>query len=233
VLAPLTRARNTSHVSVGWERVGPEPELWPAQVQAPRRRRVFTARRIGVAALIAAVAFLVWSAVWLLRYDPLAWQGGTSGSPQGTLAWSQVRAWPNETVYYVATGKAGTFEVGFDVTNTGRLAVTLDGLDSESSYAGLRMGRYSVNDMPAGHLVGSTVPFEPVTIEPGDSRFILLRFTVTPETACNFPGSFGGLESPRLRYQTLGLISRTARVEPPFRIATVCGTEIPPDYDGI
>jgi hypothetical protein len=219
---------------VGWERVGPEPELWPVREHVPRRRRVFTARRIGFATLVAAVALLVWGAIWLLRYDPLAWQGGTSGGPQGTLAWSQVRAWPNDPLYYVATGKPGTFEVGFDVTNTGRLAVTIEGLEPGSSYSGLQMGRYSTNDVPAGgHFAGGIVPFEPVTIEPGDSRFIILQFTVTPETACNFPGSFGGPESPRLRYRTLGLIPRTARVEPPFQIATVCGTEIPPDYDGI
>jgi hypothetical protein len=135
-------------------------------------------------------------------------------------------------VYYVSAPKTGAFNVGFDVTNTGRLPVKVVGLGSPTAFTLFQMGRYSTNDAPGGGpLRGRHRSLRAGDHAPGDSRHVVLQLKITDETVCTSPGSFGIHSHPPFRYRTLGFIPRTATVEAPFRVVTVCGDRLPPDYD--
>lgn len=180
--------------------------------------------------VLVAASFVAAGAVWLFTYDPLAWEDGTSGGPVSSLSWSSVENGVDYPVYYVSATKTGTFNVGFEVTNTGKLPVKVVGLGTPTAFSLVQMGRYSTDDVPGGgHFAGGIVPFEPVTIDPGDSRYVVLQLKTT-EASCS-PGATMTYSHPPFRYQTLGVISRTATVEAPFRVVGVCSDTPPPNYD--
>jgi hypothetical protein len=93
-----------------------------------------------------------------------------------------------DVVYYVSAGKPATFEIGFDIENGGRLPITLQGLGSRTVFTLASMGRYPSFEEP-GHEVGRPlVPFEPVTIDPGDSRYLVLQFRIEGDVVCTQSG---------------------------------------------
>jgi hypothetical protein len=70
----------------------------------------------------------------------------------------------------------------------GRLPVTVQGLGSRSDFTLVGMGRFPTFEEP-GHRAGRpVVPFEPVTIGPGDSRCLVLQLRITPEHVCTTGG---------------------------------------------
>jgi hypothetical protein len=183
---------------------------------------------VGATALAAVlVTVALGGYLWLRSYDPLAWRGGTAGGPVTSLEWTQVHDGVHDIVYYVSAEEQGTFEVGFDITNTGRLPVELEGLGAGTAFAGLQMARDGTwEDSQGAALPERIVPFEPVTVEPGAGRYLVLQVAITEETACgpNYgPGSRRVLSNPRMRYRYAGAFERTALVEPPFTIVAVCG----------
>jgi len=184
-----------------------------------------------VASLLTAGALAAGGLIWLLTDDPVE-LGSVWGAPAGTLAWSSADTGIGDTVYYVTEGTPGTFEIGYDVENTGRLPATVQGLGSPSFLTLSGMGRYPTFEEPDHRVGGEIVPFEVLTIEPGDSRYLVLRLRVTPEGVCTTPGASGIHSDPALRYQTLGIVPRTATIDLPFTVVTVCGDELPPSYNG-
>jgi len=209
-------------VSVGWDEVFPEP--------APVPGRFVTRRRVIVAALATAVTMLVGAVAWLLTYSPLQ-PGSVGGSPGGTAAWSQADTGVGDIVYYVSAGKPGVFEVGFDVTNGGRLPITLQGLGSSAIFSLGGMSRYPTFEEP-GHAVGRPlVPFEPVTIDPGDSRYLVLQLRIEGQMVCEQSGGSFVPSDPALRYRTLGVVPGEQTVGLPFTIVGMCGNALPPDYN--
>jgi hypothetical protein len=133
------------------------------------------------------------------------------------------------TVYYVSAEEPGTFEAGFDVTNTGRLAVTLAGVEAPAGAGvlGLRMGRAGTwIDSTDGGGDGAIVPFAPVTIEPGQGRYLVVHLRVTAETTCGpdfASGTARVFSDVSLRFGYGGAFERTAAVEAPFAIVLDCG----------
>jgi hypothetical protein len=209
-------------VSVGWDEVFPEP--------APVPGRFVTRRRVLVAALATAVVMLVGAVAWLLTYSPLE-PGSLSGAPGGTAAWSVADTGVGDVVYYVSAGKPAVFEIGFDVENGGRLPITLQGLGSPTAFALARMGRYPTFEEPSREVGRPLVPFEPVTIDPGDSRYLVLELRIEGQEVCSQPGSSGVPSDPGLRYRTLGIVPGETVVGLPFTVVTLCGNELPPDYN--
>lgn len=99
--------------------------------------------------------------------------GVAHGTPGGTAAWSKADTGGRDIVEYVSAGKPGIFEIGFEVTNGGRLPVALQGLGVADDLH----PRREPNDQAAGVIV----VFEPVTIDPGDSRFFMLQLSIEGE----------------------------------------------------
>ena len=195
----------------------------------PKRHRL---RRTTLVVLAGTLVLAIGAAalagyLWLRSYDPLTWWDGTFGMPTGSLEYVIVEDGVHDPVFYVSAEEPGTFSVGFDVTNTGRLPVEVQGLALGGELSGLRMGR-------AGTWVDSSregfdraiVPFEPVTIDPGDGRYLVLQFRITEETACGpmyAPGTARGFSDVSLRYRYVGGFEKTATVQPPFTVVLTCG----------
>jgi hypothetical protein len=213
--------RDTFPVSVGWDEVFPEP--------APVPGRFITRRRVLVATLATAVAMLVGAVAWLLTYSPIK-PGSLSGAPGGTAAWSAADTGVGDVVYYVSAGKPATFEIGFDIQNGGRLPITLQGLGSPTAFTLASMGRYPLGEEPTREVGRPLVPFEPVTIDPGDSHYLVLQLRIEGEALCP-PGSGSFVPSdPALRFRTLGVVPGEQTVGLPFTVVGMCGNQLPPDY---
>ena len=208
-------------MSVGWDEVFPEP--------APVPGRFVTRRRILVASLLTAVALFVGGVAWLLVYSPLK-PGSVGGSPGGTAAWSQADTGVGDIVYYVSAGQPGVFEVGFDVTNGGRLPITLQGLGSPTIFSLGGMAQYPTFEEPGREVGRPLVPFEPVTIDPGDSRYLILQLKIEGQMVCGQSGGSFVPSDPALRYRTLGVVPGEQTVPLPFTVVGICGNKLPPDY---
>jgi hypothetical protein len=209
-------------VSLGWDEVFPEP--------APVPGRFITRRRVVVAAFATVVVMLFGGLAWLLTYSPLR-PGSLSGAPGGSAAWSVADTGVGDVVYYVSAGKPGVFEIGFDVQNTGRLPITLQGLGSPTAFTLASMGRYPVFEEPTREVGRPLVPFEPVTIGPGDSHYLVLQLRIEGEVVCTQSGGSFVPSDPGLRFRTLGLVPGEQTVGLPFTVVGMCGSELPPDYN--
>jgi hypothetical protein len=208
-------------VSVDWDEVLPDPVPAPAGV--------VTRRRVLVAALLTAVALLVGTATWLLTSDPLELDSLT-GAPGGTLAWTEVDAGFADRLYYVSAGEAGRFEIGYDVANTGRLPLTIQGIASGTAFTLAGMARYPTFEEPDRMVAGEIVPFEPVTVDPGDSRYLVLQLRIAGELVCTSRGAMRVPSDPGLSYRIGGFVPRTVTLDLPFTVVEVCGDELPPTY---
>ena len=209
-------------MSVGWDEVFPEP--------APVPGRYVTRRRAVVAALVTAIAMAVGGVAWLLTYSPLE-PGSLTGAPGGSAAWSAADTGVGDVVYYVSAGKPGVFEIGFDVRNGGRLPITLQGLGSPTAFTLASMGRYPMFEEPGREVGRPLVPFEPVTIDPGDSHYLVLQLRIEGEMVCTQSGGSVVPSDPALRYRTLGVVPGEQTVPLPFTVVGMCGNELPPDYN--
>jgi hypothetical protein len=198
----------------------------------PSRHRLRRTPLVVVAGTLAlAVGAALAGYLWLRSYDPLTWAGGTSGGPKGSLDHVIVNDGVHDTVYYVSAEEPGTFSVGFDLTNSGRLPVEVQRLALEGQgLVGLRMGRSDTwADSSREGLDHAIVPFEPVTIESGEGRYLVLEFRLTPRNTCgpNYgPGTGRLFSDVSLRYSYLGGFEKTATVQPPFAVVLTCG-ELP------
>ena len=200
-----------------------------------RFRRTILLAVAGTLVLAIGAAALA-GYLWLRSYDPLTWAGGTAGMPAGSLEYVAVNDGVHDTVYYVSAKEPGTFAVGFDVTNAGRLPVEVEGLALEGQgLVGLHLGRSGTwADSSRAGLDHAIVPFEPVTIDPGQGRYLVLRFRLTEETACGpmyAPGTSRSFSDVSLRYRYLGGFEKTATVPPPFTVVLTCG-ELPAGSKG-
>jgi hypothetical protein len=195
----------------------------------PRARWFVLAGLVVVVLAIAVVA-----AVWLRTYSPLALHGGaTSGGNMGNLPISWVRPGLAEDVLYVSMNEPGWTEFGFDVTNDGRVPVTVEGLATDSmpmTLAGL--GAASERNAQGGAPYPDIVPFKDVEIAPGDKRYLSFRVQIDKPCSGNFaPGSMMAFETVDLRYRYLRVFERDVTVDMPFTVGLVCG-ELPKPYDG-
>ncbi len=209
-------------MSVGWDEVFPEP--------APVPGRYVTRRRVVVATLVTAIAMAVGGVAWLLTYSPLE-PGSLFGAPGGSAAWSAADTGVGDVVYYVSAGKPATFEIGFDVQNSGRLPIKLQGLGSPAAFTLASMGRYPVFEEPGREVGRPLVPFEPVTIDPGDSHYLVLQLRIEGEEVCTQGGTSFVPSDPALRFRTLGIVPGEQTVPLPFTVVAMCGNALPADYN--
>ena len=93
------------------------------------------------------------------------------------------------------------------------------------------MGRYPTFEEPGREVGRPLVPFEPVTIDPGDSRYLVLQLRIEGEKVCTQAGASVVPSDPALRYRTLGVVPGEQTVPLPFTVVGMCGNELPPDYN--
>ena len=196
-------------------------------------------RRLTRGALLAIAAGLLLAtaaaaAVFASRsYGPLEFRGGSvtheagaavayrtveSIEPHGTTSWA------------VDHNEPGAFELGFDVTNSGRLPLTLEAHEDDPlMYIRLEL-RISEQDSARSWNL-TYVPIDGVTIAPGEHRRLVATYRWG---RCEDAESGGGRASRGItvRYRTLGGIFRREQfVEPPAHVVLVCGKLPKPNGD--
>jgi hypothetical protein len=205
----------------------PAMETPPGSVRlAVNGRRRPRARWLVLAGALVLFAALAISAyLWASTYAPLQWQGGAYGGGGGSLPAAMVRDGAHDQVIYLDGREPGNYATGFDLTNTGRYAVTLEGLVANDFIRGLKVA-------PAPNTM-DVVPFRPVEIAPGEHRFIQIELSSGQESFCrNYASNtrLGGIDEVRLRYSYMHWFHREVTVTQPFQFVIVCG-EIPKPYD--
>jgi hypothetical protein len=165
--------------------------------------------------LLAAIAAAVAGYLWLRSYTPIAMAGEFGPGPSSL----DVEVGGNA---YVASGeRPGEFGALFDVTNTGRLPITIEGLSEEgggdSLFPALRL---YLGGEPGGYRFSD---FRPVELEPGQTVMLGLEATVAPDHCDNYVrGSRVTTESVSLRYGYARVFEREASIRLPVALAVAC-----------
>jgi len=84
---------------------------------------------------------------------------------------------------------------------------------------------------PTSEVGRPLVPFEPVTIQPGDSHYLVLQLRIEGEMVCTQSGGSLVPSDPPLRFRTLGVVPGEQTVGLPFTVVGMCGNVLPPDYN--
>ena len=95
----------------------------------------------------------------------------------------------------------------------------------------MKTGPYPTFEEPGREVGRPLVPFEPVTIDPGDSRYLVLQLRIEGEEVCTQSGGSFVPSDPGLRFRTLGIAPGGQTVPLPFTVVGMCSNEVPPDYD--
>ena len=93
------------------------------------------------------------------------------------------------------------------------------------------MGRYPMFEEPGREVGRPIVPFEPVTIDPGDSHYLVLQLRIEGEEVCTQGDASFVPSDPALRFRTLGIVPGEQTVPLPFTVVAMCGNALPPDYN--
>lgn len=160
----------------------------------------------GAVAVVAVAAAALYG--WLGRYAPLA--AGTGFAPGPGLTESGSRT-PG---LLVPAGERRTFDTAFSLRNTGRFAVTIEGIErGQDAPAPLRL--LATDSATASAEPGHLHRFRALQLGPGDGAILVVRWHVV----C---GNGGTARAVRLRYSYLSLFERTQRVALPFTVALRC-----------
>ena len=205
------RRRDTAIVSVGWD------EPFTARRRIPPKALVLVAAALALAALVVAAA----GVVWLRTYAPMR-MAGTSGPGPGSLDLMVVRdseEFAGRTAYVVSGATAGRFGIVFDVTNTGRLPVVIEGLggdgEADSLLPALKLRR-------AERGGGRFYDFYPEKLGSGESTFLGLEVIAMRPCEKYVPGSSIGWDSVTLRYSYARFFEREETIELPVAMSLEC-----------
>ena len=203
----------------------------------PRRPRAFLRPRVLVAAAVVVLAAGVAAAALAWRsYEPLAFTGGTvAPNASAGVEWRIVETMSSSgtTVYALDRAKPGTFVLGFDLRNTGRLPVTLGSPPPEPGDSVRMSLRVSVQREVEGTPPGiEYVSLDGVTMAAGESRRLLVTYRWTSCGDRWSSGSFVTYSHVRVRLTSRGgLLGRTQWVELPAEVVLVCGDLPRPNGD--
>ena len=208
------------------------PGVQDSARQPPSRRAMLL-----TAAVVILLAAAVVGAVLASRsYGPVEFRGGSITHAAGPgVDYRTVEPIDpgGATAFAVDHNEAGTFELGFDVTNTGRLPLTL-GAPEDDSFMDIRLTlRISEQDSARSANVNrlTYVPVEGVTIAPGEHRRLVATFRWS---RCEDAASGGGRSARAIpvRYGAVGgIFTRNQYVEPPSKVVLVCGDLPRPNGD--
>jgi hypothetical protein len=188
----------------------------------PKRSRwPWVALGVGTLFLVASIV----AVVGLRSYTPLAFEGGAwlADGPSRQVDGDPFDEEEAIDFEYRAGGTAG---FAFDVTNSGPLAVKIEGLvpdDPGFHYFARYTGLELVPGGESAKTVEGAVPFHPVTIEAGERLWLVVRFRME---ACDedwvTSGTSQWREGVELRYSYLGVFERSQPVGFPVRLQVTC-----------
>ncbi len=185
----------------------------------PRARRALAL--VFIAALLVAVVAAAAGYLWLRSYAPIR-MAGTSGPGPASGDVQVVRhaeEFGGRTAYVVSGDQPVRFGAFFDVTNTGPLPVTIEGLadlDRDSLFPPLKLHGGVAAD-------GSRfLDFRPFTLDGGETAFLGLEVVATTQCQDFVPGGSIGWESVSLRYSYARFFEREATIQMPVAMSLVC-----------
>jgi hypothetical protein len=198
---------------------GPADEL-------PTASRGIPWRRLGLAFAVVAAFALAATAivgyVWLRSYTPIE-LARTSGPTPATVEIGFVpydKVTGKET-YVVSGDEDGRFGIYFDVANTGRLPITIEGLGGDEGGGDTLSPRTRLNN--AGQDGKSRSPdFEPTKLGRGESTFLALEVLATNPCERYVHGSSIIWDTVTLRYTYARIFEREATLELPTAITLEC-----------
>jgi hypothetical protein len=208
-----------------------------ALTAAHARRRTRRTPLVVTALLVVVVAAAIAAYAWARTYAPLTWSGGTLGPGPGIAAQAVVGDEETNDVrplYFVHRRRRGTVTVGFDVTNDGRFAVTIEGAVREPPAAAdvsPGLGVVELRRATRENDPRNSSTFRALRIPPHSSQFLLVRLWTQCSRAQlrgRDPGATANLDGIALRYRYLGIFHRTKRFAMPLVVANQCSGKLPP-----
>lgn len=184
-----------------------------------------TALTMAVGAILAVVVAVAAVWLWLGTYAPLrALATGYAPGPGVGAAVEPVAGSGGKPVFFPALRKTRTFDTAFTLHNTGRFAVTVEGLERETPTAPPWLGAdelLATTSSTASADPSQLLPFRSLRINPGDTAIVVVRFALhcTGATASS-PDVY--TDGVRLRYSYLSLFKRTATIRLPFAVTLRC-----------
>jgi len=173
---------------------------------------------VGVVALAAIV-------LWLRTYTPLdAADGAFAPGPGVGAVIEPATGSGGKTVFFPAYRGGKPFVSSFTLHNSGRFAVTVEGLRPAQPEAPPWVGPVALmttasvsTTAPVGH----TQRFQPLSLSPGDTAVLVVRFAlVCPSGRRRAPSVVA--DSVDLRYRYLRWFHRTQTVKLPFAVTLRC-----------
>ncbi|MGH3041786.1 MAG: hypothetical protein ACRDNG_08640 [Gaiellaceae bacterium] len=125
-----------------------------------------------------------------------------------------------ERTAYVVTGeRSGRFGVYFDITNTGRLPIRIEGLGEDGDSSLVPQLKLHSGVLPGD----SRFPgFDPFTLESGDKAFLGLEVVATKPCDGYVRGSSIVWDSVTLRYRYARFFERQASIPLPVGVSLAC-----------
>jgi len=174
---------------------------------APRAAYALKFAALVVAAILVVAAVAAAAiALWLRTYAPLDTSGG------------------GKTVFFPAYRAGKPFVASFTLHNSGHFTATVEGLSAAAPESPPWVGPESLlttastsTNAPVAH----TRPFRPLSLAPGDTTVLVVRFRLAcPSRHGRVPSVFA--DSVQLRYRYLHWFSRTQTVKLPFAVTLRC-----------
>jgi hypothetical protein len=170
-----------------------------------------------VAALAALVLFL-----WLRTYAPLSsgYAGGFAPGPGLGADVEPVTGSGGKTVFIPVYRKGRPFDTAFTLHNTGRFAVTVEGLVQDRSRPELEASALLASDSSIASADPANVhAFHRLRLDPGDTAIVVVRWRLDC-SAGREPEVYS--DSVPLRFRYLSTFTRTQSVRLPFAVTLRC-----------
>jgi hypothetical protein len=178
-----------------------------------------------VAALLVVIAVGIAAVVlWLRTYTPLDSAGGAYAPGPGVGAVIEPAVGSGgKTVFFPAYRHGLPFVASFTLHNSGHFTVTVEGLSAPTPGIPPWVGPQALlatasvsNTAPVGH----TGPFQPLSLSPGDTAVVVVRFALDCPKNGGRTSVFA--DSVSLRYRYLHWFTRTQSVKLPFAVTLRC-----------
>jgi hypothetical protein len=193
-----------------------------------RSRAAYVLKFAGlvVAALVVVLAVGVGAIfIWLRTYTPLDSAGGAFAPGPGVGAVIEPAVGSGgKSVFFPAYRHGAPFVASFTLHNAGHFGVTVEGLDVPTPGIPPWVGPealLSTASVSSTAPVGHTAAFQPLSLSPGDTAVIVVRFKlVCPRGGGRVDSVYS--DSVGLRYRYLRWFERTQTVRLPFAVTLRC-----------
>jgi hypothetical protein len=176
--------------------------------------------------VVGIVGVLIGLLVWLRSYTPLDGTRGGAVMPGAAVLTVEPAFGSDGREVAFPPQRTGGYRAGFDLTNTGRFAIRLDGLAPvDKYYYGPIAPRKLALLRHENAYIDDFVPFHPVTIAPGEQRFLSILFHIDCSGRWG-TGSQTSMSTIRLRYTYEHLFHRSQDVQMPLAITLQCRGKI-------